>query len=78
MFIYLYTVQPVSILLAHPCLYYYYYLLHLHLNLGILQTLLSKATYNWGIHKAINLEEANRQRKCPQHQVSGIVKINTS
>ncbi len=31
----------------------------------ILQTLLSKATYNWGIHKAINLEEANRQRKCP-------------
>ncbi len=23
--------------------------------------LLSKATYNWGIHKAINLEEANRQ-----------------
>ncbi len=27
--------------------------------------LLSKATYNWGIHKAINLEEVNRQRKCP-------------
>ncbi len=27
----------------------------------ILQTLLSKVTYNWGIHKAINLEEANRQ-----------------
>ncbi len=24
----------------------------------------SKATYNWGIHKAINLEEANIQRKC--------------
>ncbi len=23
--------------------------------------LLSKATYNWGIHKAIHLEEANRQ-----------------
>ncbi len=23
------------------------------------------ATYNWAIHKAINLEEANRQRKCP-------------
>ncbi len=22
--------------------------------------LLSKATYNWGIHKAINLEETNR------------------
>ncbi len=37
----------------------------LHLHLVILQTLLSKATYNWGIHKAINLEEANRQRKCP-------------
>ncbi len=25
---------------------------HLHLHLVILQTLLSKATYNWGIHKA--------------------------
>ncbi len=36
----------------------------LHLHLVILQMLLSKATYNWGIHKAINLEEANRQRKC--------------
>ncbi len=30
----------------------------------ILQMLLSKATYNWGIHKAIHLKEANRQRKC--------------
>ncbi len=39
--------------------------LHLHLHLVILQTLLSKATYNWGIHKVIHLEEANRQRKCP-------------
>ncbi len=38
--------------------------IHLHLHLVILQMLLSKATYNWGIHKAINLEEANRQRKC--------------
>ncbi len=38
---------------------------HLHLHLVILQTLLSKATYNWGIHKVINLEEANKQRKCP-------------
>ncbi len=37
----------------------------LHLHLVILQMLLSKATNNWGIHKAINLEEANRQRKCP-------------
>ncbi len=37
-----------------------------HLHLVILQTLLSKATYNWGIHKAINLEEANKQRKCPK------------
>ncbi len=37
---------------------------HLHLHLVILQTLLSKATYNWGVHKAINLEEANIQRKC--------------
>ncbi len=41
------------------------YTLHLHLHLVIWQTLLSKATYNWGIHKAIHLEEANRQRKCP-------------
>ncbi len=32
--------------------------LHLHLHLVIWQTLLSKATYNWGVHKAINLEEA--------------------
>ncbi len=38
--------------------------LHLHLHLVIWQTLLSKATYNWGIHKAIYLEEAIRQRKC--------------
>ncbi len=38
--------------------------LHLHLHLIIFQTLLSKATYNWGIHKAIKLEEANIQRKC--------------
>ncbi len=37
----------------------------LHLHLVILQTLLSKATYNSGIHKPINLEEANRQRNCP-------------
>ncbi len=37
----------------------------IHLDIVILQTLLSKATYNWGIHKAINLEEANKQRKCP-------------
>ncbi len=37
----------------------------LFVHLVILQTLLSKAIYNWGIHKAINLEEANRQRKCP-------------
>ncbi len=35
----------------------------LHLHLVILQMLLSKATYNWGIHKVINLEEANRQSK---------------
>ncbi len=38
--------------------------LHLHLHLVIWQTRLSKATYNWGIHKAIHLEEAIRQRKC--------------
>ncbi len=37
---------------------------NLHLHLVILQTLLSKAIYNWGTHKVINLEEANRQRKC--------------
>ncbi len=36
----------------------------LHLHLVIWQMLLSKATYNWGIHKAIHLEEAIRQRKC--------------
>ncbi len=36
----------------------------LHLHLVILQMLLSKATYIWGIHKVINLEEANRQSKC--------------
>ncbi len=35
--------------------------LYLHLILVILQTLLFKATYNWGIHKAINIEEAFRQ-----------------
>ncbi len=34
------------------------------LHLVIWQTLLSKATYNWGIHKEIHLEEAIRQRKC--------------
>ncbi len=28
--------------------------------------LLSKATYNWGIHKAIHLEEANKQRPLTQ------------
>ncbi len=33
---------------------------------------------NWGIHNAIYLEEANRQRKCSLHQESGIVQINTS
>ncbi len=38
--------------------------LHLHLHLVIWQTLLSKATYSWGIHKAIHLEEAIRQGKC--------------
>ncbi len=38
---------------------------YLHLHLVILQTVLSKATYNWGIYKAINLEEVNRQSKCP-------------
>ncbi len=37
--------------------------IHLHLHLVIWQTLLSKATYNWGVHKAIHLEEAIRQRK---------------
>ncbi len=36
----------------------------LHLHLVILQMLLSKATYKWGIHEAIHLEEANKQRKC--------------
>ncbi len=36
----------------------------IYIYIVILQTLLSKATYNWGIHKVILLEEANRQRKC--------------
>ncbi len=36
-----------------------------YIYIVILQMLLSKATYNWGIHKVINLEEANRQSKCP-------------
>ncbi len=44
--------------------FYTPYELHLHLHLVIWQTLLSKATYNWGVHKAIHLEEAIRQRKC--------------
>ncbi len=30
------------------------------IHLVIMQMLLSKATYNWGIHKAINLEEATK------------------
>ncbi len=34
----------------------------IHLYLVILQMLLSKAKYNCGIHKVINLEEANRQK----------------
>ncbi len=38
--------------------------IHLHLHLVIWQMLLSKATYNWGVHKAIHLEEAIRQRRC--------------
>ncbi len=37
--------------------------------------LLSKATYNWGIHEAINLKETNRERKGSQYQVSGIVQF---
>ncbi len=36
----------------------------LHLHSVILQTLLSKATYNWGIHKVILLKEAKRHRQC--------------
>ncbi len=49
----------------------------LHLDLVILQMLLSKATYNWGIHKAINLEEADRG-SAHNTQVIGIAQINTS
>ncbi len=37
----------------------------LHLHLVILQALLSKATYNWGIHKAINLEEGKQTEEVP-------------
>ncbi len=39
------------------------HLSYLHLHIVILLTLLSKVTYK-GIHKAIHLKEANRQRKC--------------
>ncbi len=52
------TVNSLVVLLFWSMIY------HLHLHLVIWQTLLSKATYNWGIHKAIHLEEAIRQRKC--------------
>ncbi len=31
-------------------------------------TRVGKVTYNWGIHKAINLEEANRQRKLAREE----------
>ncbi len=48
----------------------------LHLHLVILWTLLSKATCNWGINKAIHPKEADRHRKCSQYQVSGIVPNN--
>ncbi len=34
--------------------------IRIHLHLVTLQALSSKATYNLGIHKAINLEEANK------------------
>ncbi len=46
------------ILQKHIVLLWLYSKVHLHLV--ILQTLLSKVTYNWGIHKAINLEDANK------------------
>ncbi len=49
---------------------------HLHLHLVILRMLLSKSTYNWGIHKVIHPKEADRHRKCSQYQVSGIVPNN--
>ncbi len=56
-----------SFMLSNVYIYIYIYIYIdidiLHLHLIILQTLLSKATYNLGIHKAIHLEEANRQRK---------------
>ncbi len=44
--------------------YFYVQIVKRHLHLVILRTLLSKATYIWGIHKAIHLKEANRQSKC--------------
>ncbi len=55
-----YLVNFLSKYLSTVNIYIYIYILHL----VIWQTLLSKATYNWGIHKAIHLEEAIRQRKC--------------
>ncbi len=48
---------------VHPYIVYKIYMyknkFFKHLHLVILQMLLSTATYNWGIHKAIHLEEAN-------------------
>ncbi len=40
-----------------------YNLILVYIYIVILQTLLSKATYNWGIHKTINLEDIIRQGK---------------
>ncbi len=57
--------------------------LHLYLHLVILQTLLSKATYNEDyvkitVYKVILLKEANRHRKCLYYQALGIVQTSTS
>ncbi len=38
-------------------MYLVFKIIVLHLHLVILQMLLSKATYNWGVHKAIHLKQ---------------------
>ncbi len=81
-YIFMYNIHSMNINVCKYFLYcmcvfiyiYIYIYIYLHLHLVILQTLLSKATYNWGIHKAIHLEEANRQRKCPNTQSQALFK----
>ncbi len=52
--------------------------LHLHLHLVIWQTLLSKATYNWGIHKAISSWRGNQTEEVLVTPSLSHVQISTS